>query len=178
MRADVCVVSELPRLQSLRIQSDGRKRILPVQSQSGLRRVDKLWSVCVSAADAEIFHKSTLVLRETRPRPSTTGKPSSGAASMDTVMMLVYVAAFLLALALAVAAYSGLFHSIDVQTRAYPLPRLILAYKFCRGPFHNVDPVFDELSRLAPGEKWMGIYYDNPYQVGTQLGNVGVGRRE
>ncbi|KAK2172889.1 hypothetical protein NP493_922g01006 [Ridgeia piscesae] len=84
---------------------------------------------------------------------------------METVMLVIYAAASLLGPALAVAAYSGLFHSVVVQTRAYPLPRLTLLYKFIRGPFEDLQPVFEELSRLAPGEKWMGLYYDNPYQV-------------
>ena len=84
---------------------------------------------------------------------------------METVMLIIYAAASLLGPALAVAAYSGLFHSVVVETRAYPLPRLTLLYKFIRGPFEDLQPVFKELSRLAPGEKWMGLYYDNPYQV-------------
>ncbi len=84
---------------------------------------------------------------------------------MDTVMILIYVVASLLALILAVAAYSGLFHRIDVQTLDYPLPRLTLAYKFYRGSYNNVGSAFQELCRVAPGKKSLALYYDNPCQV-------------
>ena len=124
------------------------------------------WSQFLSAyrrhCSVSYTHKATTSVRRVDPL-----EIRAAAAAMDTVLLIIYVAALLLALALAGAMYSGLFHRVDIQARAYPLPRLTLAYKFCRGPFHNVDPVFDELSRLAPGKKWMGMYYDNPYQVGT-----------
>ena len=84
---------------------------------------------------------------------------------MDTVMLIIYVAASLLVLVLAVGAYSGLFHRIVVRTLPYPLPPVTLAYKFKCGPFGMVGPIFQELSRLAPGKKCMAIYYDSPCVV-------------
>lgn len=80
-------------------------------------------------------------------------------------MIIIYVAVVLLALLLTVAAYSGLFHRIVVRTLDYPLPRITLAYKFGRGPFQNVGPIFQELGRLAPGQKWLAIYYDSPCEI-------------
>ena len=84
---------------------------------------------------------------------------------MDTVMIIIYVVALLLALILAVAAYSGLFHGIDVQTLDYPLPRLTLAYKFYRGSYNKVGSAFQDLYRVAPGRKCLALYYDNPCKV-------------
>ena len=84
---------------------------------------------------------------------------------MDTVMLIIYAVASLLVLLLAVAAYSGLFHRIEVRTLAYPLPQINYAYKFGRGPFKNVGPIFHELARLVPGQKVMAIYYDSPCEV-------------
>jgi len=84
---------------------------------------------------------------------------------MDTVMLIIYAVASLLVLLLAVAVYSGLFHSIEVRTLDYPLPQINYAYKFGRGPLKNVGPIFQELARLVPGQKALAIYYDSPCEV-------------
>ena len=84
-------------------------------------------------------------------------------------MIIIYVVASLLAFILAVAAYSGLFYRIEVQTLDYPLPGLTLAYKFYRGPFTKVGSAFQELSRVAPGKKCLAVYYDSPCQVSLDL---------
>lgn len=53
-----------------------------------------------------------------------------------------------------------------MKTGKPPLGEVVIAYKFCRGPYKECGPVFTEVCGLTPqGQKTVGIYYDDPEVV-------------
>ena len=62
--------------------------------------------------------------------------------------------------------YSGLLLSVEVGAGAPPILKAIVAYKFAKGPYSDAGNLFNEVTRLAPNCKGIGIYYDNPNSVG------------
>ena len=82
--------------------------------------------------------------------------------TLYTVLLLVGVVALL---ALLFLIYCGLLHPIFIKTVASPYPAFLVCYKFSTGPYKNCGSVFAEVSKLAPNNRCIGIYYDDPEQV-------------
>ena len=85
--------------------------------------------------------------------------------------MIIFLIAGLLILILltflGILIYSGLFTKIDVGAGPPPIKNVKIAYKFGRGPYYNVGSTFTEIVSLAPKERCLGIYYDDPKQVSS-----------
>lgn len=88
---------------------------------------------------------------------------------MAELLLLAGIGALFLCLILTLLALlllSGLFETIEVKTGKPPLGEVVIAYKFCRGPYKECGPVFTEVCGLTPqGQKTVGIYYDDPEAV-------------
>jgi len=82
------------------------------------------------------------------------------------VCAIVAVLVLLLLTVLGVAVYSGLLHNIQVDVGKPPISNVTIAYKFDRGPYSNCGYLFTESYSLAPNLRSIGIYYDDPYEVG------------
>ena len=65
------------------------------------------------------------------------------------------------------AIYSGLFVTINPGAGPPPIKNVKIAYKFGRGAYKNVGPIFTEVTSLAPKLRCIGIYYDDPKQVSS-----------
>ena len=88
----------------------------------------------------------------------------------DITLILIGIGVLLLMILLTlfgVLVYSGLFHRVDVGAGPPHVQNLIVAYKFARGPYKNSGHIFTELSNIAPDNRYIGVYYDDPYQVRT-----------
>lgn len=89
--------------------------------------------------------------------------------TMAELLLLAGIGALFLCLILTLLALlllSGLFETIEVKTGKPPLGEVVIAYKFCRGPYKECGPVFTEVCGLTPqGQKTVGIYYDDPEVV-------------
>lgn len=89
--------------------------------------------------------------------------------TMAELLLLAGVGVLFLCLILTLLALlllSGLFETIEVKTGKPPLGEVVIAYKFCRGPYKECGPVFTEVCGLTPqGQKTVGIYYDDPEVV-------------
>ena len=83
---------------------------------------------------------------------------SVGLALLGFVLLLV-------AALIAVLVYSGLFQRVDVGAGRPPIGKVVIAYKFARGPYKDVGPLFSKVSKIAPNNKCLGIYYDDPQKV-------------
>ncbi|GFS14152.1 testis-expressed sequence 264 protein-like [Elysia marginata] len=82
---------------------------------------------------------------------------------LGLIFVLIVLILFTL---LAVLVYSGIFHGIeDVKTGKPPVGQLIIAYKFQKGPYHEAGQIFTEAAIVAPENKAIGIYYDDPKKV-------------
>ena len=75
----------------------------------------------------------------------------------------------LLLTVLALLYFSGLLLSVDVGAGPPPIQKVTVAYKFARGPYSNAGSLFNDVTRLAPKSKGIGIYYDNPNSVNLCL---------
>ncbi|KAK0051867.1 testis-expressed sequence 264 protein [Biomphalaria pfeifferi] len=89
---------------------------------------------------------------------------------ISTAVLLLYVILLLLALIvltlLVLLVQSGIFTSVDeVKTGKPPVGQMILAYKFNRGPYNQAGQLFTEAAIIEPGNKKVGIYYDDPNKV-------------
>lgn len=60
---------------------------------------------------------------------------------------------------------SGILQPVDVGAGTPPIPRVTVAYKFSKGSYGNAGNLYNEVTRLAPKSKAIGIYYDNPNMV-------------
>lgn len=58
--------------------------------------------------------------------------------------------------------YSGLFTSIEVDTKEPPYGPMLFAYKSATGPYKEAGGLFTETVCLMPNKTTMGIYYDDP----------------
>ncbi|XP_077986096.1 testis-expressed protein 264-like [Glandiceps talaboti] len=61
--------------------------------------------------------------------------------------------------------YSGLFHSIDIKAGKPPVQNIVIAYKFQKGSYKNAGDLFTETVKLAPDQRCLAIYYDQPCEV-------------
>ncbi|XP_067684129.1 testis-expressed protein 264 homolog [Haliotis asinina] len=86
----------------------------------------------------------------------------------DTTLILVGIGVLLLCLLITVfllLVYSGLFRTVEVGAGRPPIADVVIAYKFFRGPYKETGPHFTELAKLAPDNKCLGIFYDDPNTV-------------
>ena len=65
--------------------------------------------------------------------------------------------------------YSGLLASVHIRAQRPFFGRLNVVYKFSRGPYKNAGHLFTEAQSLIPDYKIIGIYYDDPQQVGSLI---------
>ncbi|KAH9512464.1 hypothetical protein Btru_038480 [Bulinus truncatus] len=99
---------------------------------------------------------------------------------ISTFVLLLYVILLLLALIgltlFVLLVQSGIFTSVDeVKTGKPPVGQIILAYKFNRGPYNQAGQLFTEASIIAPRNKKIGIYYDDPNKVESSQLRYAVG---
>lgn len=86
----------------------------------------------------------------------------------DTTLILVGIGVLVLCLLITVfllLVYSGLFRTVEVGAGRPPIADVVVAYKFLRGPYKESGPQFTELAKLAPDNKCLGIFYDDPSTV-------------
>ena len=81
------------------------------------------------------------------------------------VIAMILLFLTILGTAVIFLAYSGLFHSVVVGAGQPPIKEVVVAYHFGRGAYRNCGYYFCELASLAPQQKCLGIYYDDPQQV-------------
>lgn len=74
-----------------------------------------------------------------------------------------------------VLVHAGLLHKIEVRTDRYPLSAVRIAYKYGGGPYRNAGNVMQQVSKLAPHLKCLGMYYDDPNQVPAEKLRWAVG---
>ena len=82
--------------------------------------------------------------------------------TLYTVLLLVGVVALL---ALLFLIYCGLLHTVVIKVVDSPYPSFLACYKFSTGPYENCSSLFGEVSKLAPGKRLIGLYYDDPGKV-------------
>ena len=87
---------------------------------------------------------------------------------METTCLFLCLAALILLILITIfgfVVYSGLFATIIPGAGPPPIKNVKIAYKFGRGPYKNVGPIFTEVCSLAPRLRCVGIYYDDPKRV-------------
>uniref|UniRef100_A0A0B6YU68 Testis-expressed sequence 264 protein n=1 Tax=Arion vulgaris TaxID=1028688 RepID=A0A0B6YU68_9EUPU len=99
---------------------------------------------------------------------------------ISTTVLLIYVSLLVLALIaltlLVLLVHSGLFRSVsDVGTAKPPIGRAVIAYKFQTGPYGSSGQIFTEAAIIAPNNKALGIYYDDPDKVDSNETRYVVG---
>ncbi|GAU93677.1 hypothetical protein RvY_05576 [Ramazzottius varieornatus] len=79
--------------------------------------------------------------------------------------------------------YLGMFKEILVNVGKPPIRKARIFYKFARGDYKESGALFEELNKLAPGLRSLGVYYDDPektspmgrrYIIGSILEENGV----
>ncbi|XP_059142790.1 testis-expressed protein 264-like [Physella acuta] len=89
---------------------------------------------------------------------------------ISTFALIIYVILLLIALLVltfvVLLVHSGLFTSVDdVGTGKPPIGQAIIAYRFQKGPYNQAGQIFTEAALIAPDNKALGIYYDDPNKV-------------
>ena len=84
---------------------------------------------------------------------------------MEVFVITILVVCIIIAAIAAILIYSGLLTEIRISTGEPQIKRTTISYKFGTGPYKNVGPVFCELQEVAPKNKYIGIYYDDPKTV-------------
>ncbi|XP_025106586.1 testis-expressed protein 264-like [Pomacea canaliculata] len=87
---------------------------------------------------------------------------------METLLLLIGIGVLLLCIILTLfilLVYSGLFEKVEVGAGKPPIGEAVIAYKFARGPYKEAGPLFTEVCKIAPKNKCLGIYYDDPKTV-------------
>ena len=92
---------------------------------------------------------------------------------MDATVMiglgLFALSILLIATIFVAVVYSGLFTKITVGAGKPPIENVTIAYKYSTGPYKNCGQFFTEVVSLAPKQRGIGIYYDDPKQVSKAL---------
>lgn len=86
---------------------------------------------------------------------------------MDTLCTVGVSIGIVVIVLLLVLIYSGLLHRIVIERTASPYPAMLVAYRFSTGAYSNCGAYFEHVMKFAPHHKGIGIYYDNPEQVGA-----------
>ncbi|XP_054707731.1 testis-expressed protein 264 homolog [Uloborus diversus] len=87
--------------------------------------------------------------------------------SAGIIMVLIPVLLILILLTIvALLWHSGYFLPVDVKTCKPPFDELEVAYKFVRGSHKDCSMLYAEAHGLAPQLRCIGVYYDNPREVG------------
>jgi hypothetical protein len=89
---------------------------------------------------------------------------------ISTPALLIYVSLLVVALIaltlLVLLVHSGLFRTVEeVGTGKPPIGQVVIAYKFQKGPYNSSGQIFTEAAIIAPTNKALGIYYDDPDKV-------------
>lgn len=93
--------------------------------------------------------------------------PGINMESPDMIMTLIFVLLILLILTVVLLLWhSGVFVSSDIKTCKPPFQELEVAYKFVRGSQQDCSMVYAEAHSIAPDLRCIGVYYDNPKEVG------------
>ncbi|XP_039252742.2 testis-expressed protein 264-like [Styela clava] len=58
--------------------------------------------------------------------------------------------------------YVGYFFKVKISAGHSVISEVKVAYKFHQGNYDSCGPFFNEIVKLYPNERCMGIYYDNP----------------
>ena len=62
--------------------------------------------------------------------------------------------------------YSGVFQTLDdIGTGKPPIGQAVIAYRYLQGPYNESGQTFTEAAIISPGNKALGIYYDDPQKV-------------
>ncbi len=61
--------------------------------------------------------------------------------------------------------HSGIFASIEVDTREPKTGRMVVGYKTGRGAYKNAGELFTDAVSVLPKRNCIGIYYDDPEAV-------------
>ena len=80
---------------------------------------------------------------------------------------IIFLTVLLFGTFLALLYVSGVLQSVDVGAGPPPISKVTVAYKFARGSYSNAGSLFNDVTRLAPKSKGIGIYYDKPNMVIT-----------
>lgn len=87
----------------------------------------------------------------------------------DTTLIFFAIVALLLILCCTIGLFlylCGITRTVDVGAGSPPIGKVILAYKFARGPYYESGNLFTEALKFAPPNSLsMGIYYDDPQKV-------------
>ncbi|XP_041348315.1 testis-expressed protein 264-like [Gigantopelta aegis] len=86
----------------------------------------------------------------------------------ETGLIFVGIIGLLLCLLITIfilVVYSGLFLTPEVGAGHPHFGEIVVAYKFCRGSYKEAGPLFTEVAIIAPDNKAIGIYYDDPQLV-------------
>lgn len=87
---------------------------------------------------------------------------------METFAILIAIfilICILIGTILLFVSFCGWFEEVDVGAGKPPIGAVVIAYKFAKGPYKNSGPLFFEAAKLAPDNKAIGIYYDDPNNV-------------
>ncbi|XP_005090851.1 testis-expressed protein 264 [Aplysia californica] len=93
--------------------------------------------------------------------------------NVSTFTLILYMIVLLLVVMLltliALLIHSGLFRALDdIGTGKPPIGQTVLAYRFQKGPYNEAGQVFTEAAIISPGNKALGIYYDDPHKVDSK----------
>lgn len=78
---------------------------------------------------------------------------------------ILIISCLILLFVLAILAYLGVFHKIEIRVGPPPVGDFMAFYKYCEGPYEECRTTFSELSTLVPTVHRFGIYYDDPKLV-------------
>ena len=86
---------------------------------------------------------------------------------LSTIILIIIcvLVLALIATLLGVIFYSGLLATIQVSAGKPQIKRVTIAYKFGTGSYKNTGAIFTEITSIAPTNKSVGIYYDDPDSV-------------
>eukprot|EP00090_Calanus_glacialis_P005134 TRINITY_DN13948_c0_g1_i1.p1 TRINITY_DN13948_c0_g1~~TRINITY_DN13948_c0_g1_i1.p1 ORF type:complete len:290 (+),score=103.24 TRINITY_DN13948_c0_g1_i1:35-904(+) len=87
----------------------------------------------------------------------------------------VCLLAMLITTLLGYVSYSGIWSSIFVSTTETEYGPITMAYKTSVGPYKNAGEFFTESFCLLPDREQLGIYYDDPEGIATDMLRCAVG---
>ncbi|XP_053725338.1 testis-expressed protein 264 [Synchiropus splendidus] len=86
---------------------------------------------------------------------------------MSDLILLLLIVVLLVCLLLTLGGffiYSGLLADVDIKTGPPPIKNVTIAYKFREGSYKDCGATFTEACSIAPQQKTIGVFYDDPKQ--------------